>query len=84
MPGTLLVCSERATLTPRGLKNSGGEVLVLRDANAREVTRYGGWVDMSASEGCAATRLDLDAPDTPDNWAIPEGERCRSPGWTEE
>jgi hypothetical protein len=83
LPKTVLVCTDRSTLTPRGLKNSGGEVLVLKDTTGRELARYGGWVDFSSREGCAAVRLSLTAPDGPENWAIPEGEPCRSPGWFE-
>jgi hypothetical protein len=83
LPNTVVVCTDRSTLTPRGLKNSGGEVLVLKDVNGRELTRYGGWIDLSSREGCSATRLSLTAPDDPENWAIPDGEPCRSPGWIE-
>jgi hypothetical protein len=46
------------------------------------VCRYGGWLDLSSDEGCSATRLDLAAPDSPDNWEI--GVSCRTPGWVEE
>jgi len=83
MPGTVVVCTDRSTLTPRGLKNSGGEVLVLKDSSGSELARYGGWIDFSSREGCSATRLSLTAPDDADNWAIPAGEPCRSPGWYE-
>lgn len=83
MPGTPVVCTDRSTLTPRGLKNAGGEVLVLKDSAGRELARYGGWVDFSKHEGCSAARLSLTAPDGAENWAIPEGEPCRSPGWYE-
>jgi hypothetical protein len=83
LPGTLLLCTDRSTVTPRGLKNGGGEVLVLRDTDGREVDRYGGWVNLSSHEDCAALKLDLTAPDGPDNWAVAAGEPCRSPGWVE-
>jgi hypothetical protein len=83
MPGTVVVCTDRSTVTPRGLKNSGGEVLVLKDSSGGELARYGGWIDFSSREGCSATRLSLTAPDAADNWAIPEGEPCKSPGWYE-
>lgn len=83
LPGTVVVCTDRSTLTPRGLKNSGGEVLVLKDSGGSELARYGGWVDFSSREGCSATRLSLSAPDGADNWAIPEVEPCKSPGWFE-
>ena len=79
--GTMLVCGGRTGVTPRGLKNGGGEILVLSDSTGREVDRYGGWVNLTSREGCAAVRLDLEAPDGPDNWAVPEGDGCRSPGW---
>lgn len=81
MPNTVVVCTDRSTLTPRGLKNSGGEVLVLKDSAGNELTRFGGWIDFSSREDCSATRLSLSAPDGPENWAIPDGEPCRSPGW---
>ncbi len=81
--GTIKVCTDRSTVTPRGLKNGGGEILVLSDPSGREADRYGGWVNLSDREGCAAVRLDLLAPDGPENWAVPEGEPCRSPGWIE-
>lgn len=80
-PDTLLLCTDRTTITPYGLKNTGGEVLVLKDAYEREVCRYGGWVDMSSCEGCAAERVDLEVPDGPDNWLVPETDPCKSPGW---
>ncbi len=82
-PNTVMLCTDRSTLTPRGLKNSGGEVLVLKDSTGAELTRYGGWVDFSSREGCSAARLSLTAPDSADNWAIPREEPCRSPGWYE-
>jgi hypothetical protein len=82
-PGTVVACTDRSTLTPRGLKNSGGEVLVLKDSFGTELARYGGWVDFSSREGCSAARLSITAPDSAENWAIPEGEPCRSPGWFE-
>jgi hypothetical protein len=84
-PGTVLVCGPRTTLTPRGLKNSGGESLVLRDATGLEADRYGGWLDFGAHEGCSAQRIDVNAPDAAENWRIPdggaEGEPCTNPGW---
>lgn len=83
IPGTVVVCTDRSTLTPRGLKNSGGEILVLKDSNGTELASYGGWIDFSSREGCSATRLSLTAPDGADNWAIPDGEPCKSPGWFE-
>ncbi|MBW1808688.1 MAG: lamin tail domain-containing protein [Deltaproteobacteria bacterium] len=82
-PDTLLICSDHASLTPRGLRNTGDEVLVLKDANGAEIDRYGGWVDMSNQAGCAATRLSLSEPDSQSNWAIPESDPCRTPGWIE-
>ena len=82
-PETLLICSDQASLTPRGLRNTGDEVLVLKDEDGAEIDRYGGWLDMSNRAGCAATRLSLSEPDSQSNWAIPEGEPCRTPGWIE-
>ena len=83
IPNTVVICTDRSTLTPRGLKNSGGEVLVLKDPNGTELARYGGWIDFSSREGCSATRLSLTAPDSEENWSIPLEEPCRSPGWYE-
>lgn len=79
--GTPLFCGEHSSLTPRGLRNSGGEVLVLKDTLEREVARYGGWVDFSTREGCSASRLDQNTPDGPDSWVLADAEPCRSPGW---
>ncbi|HUU01555.1 MAG TPA: Ig-like domain-containing protein [Myxococcota bacterium] len=79
--GTALFCTGHATLTPHGLRNAGDEVIVIKDAQGQERDRYGGWVDMSNHEGCALMRLDPAATDGEDNWAFPEGEACRSPGW---
>jgi len=81
LPGTPVVCTDRSTVTPRGLKNSGGEVLVLKDSAGSELARYGGWIDFSSREGCSATRLSLTAPDGADNWSILQEDPCRSPGW---
>ena len=78
-----LLCTDRASLTSRGLRNGGGEILVLSDGAGVEVDRYGGWVNLSEREGCSAVRLDLEAPDGPDNWAPLPAEPCRSPGWVE-
>ena len=80
-PDTPLYCTASSTLTARGLKNSGGEALVLYDAAGTEHTRYGGWLDFSGPEGCAAHRLDARSPDAPDNWAQPAEDPCRTPGW---
>jgi hypothetical protein len=80
-PGTPLFCTGHATLTPRGLKNSGNEVIIIQDAEGQERDRYGGWIDMSNNEGCALMRLDPAAPDSEDNWDFSEGKPCRSPGW---
>jgi hypothetical protein len=81
IPGTVVVCTDRSTVTPRGLKNSGGEVLVLKNSSGSELARYGGWIDFSSREGCSATRLSLTAPDGAENWSIPTEDPCRSPGW---
>ncbi len=78
-----LLCTDRSSLTSRGLRNGGGEILVLSDSAGIEADRYGGWVNLSEREGCSAVRLDLEAPDGPDNWAPLEAEPCRSPGWIE-
>ncbi|HOX47136.1 MAG TPA: Ig-like domain-containing protein [Myxococcota bacterium] len=82
--GTLLLCTPRDSLTPRGLRNSGGEILVLRDALGRELTRFGGWLDFSAHEGCGARRAPLAGPDGEEAWSFPGGPPCATPGWLDE
>jgi len=78
--GTLLLCTPRDTLTPRGLRNSSGEVLVLLDGLGRELDRYGGWRDSSSHEGCGVRRAPLDAPDAEEVWSFPPEPPCASPG----
>ena len=56
---------------------------MLKDPEGTEIARYGGFVDFSSQEGCSAIRLDPAAADGPDNWAVPDSEPCRSPGWVE-
>ncbi len=80
-PATKLLCVDSSTLTPYGLKNSKGEVLTILNPLGQEVTRYGGYIDFSTQEGCSATRLDLGAADSQENWVVQSGEICRSPGW---
>jgi hypothetical protein len=82
-PGTLRVCNPRDSLTPRGLRNSGGEVLVLKDVDGHALDRFGGWLDFSRREGCGARRSPLGAPDAPEAWSFPAGEPCATPGWLE-
>jgi hypothetical protein len=79
--GTLILCSQRRTITSRGLKNSAGEVLVLKDPGGQEICRYGGWLDLSSNEGCSAQRLDWSKPDSAENWSIFEDNECQTPGW---
>jgi hypothetical protein len=82
--GTPLLCTPRDSLTPRGLRNTGSEVLVLRDALGRELTRFGGWLDFSAHEGCGARRAPLEASDGEEAWSFPAGPPCATPGWLDE
>jgi len=80
---TLLVCTDHATLTTRGLRNAGEEVLTLSDSVGEQIDRYGGWLDLSGREGCSAIRIDINAEDGPENWIVPDDKPCRSPGWLE-
>lgn len=80
LPGdVLVVCTDRNSLTPRGLKNDKGEVLVLSDDKGVEVDRYGGWLSMKR-DGCSATRVDLEAEDSEDNWLLGDEDPCSTPG----
>jgi len=78
--GVALWCSDHASLTSRGLRNSAGETLVLIDAAGREQDRYGGWLDSSDHEGCSLQRRDPLQPDGEDNWYLQRGQPCSSPG----
>ena len=82
-PDAIRVCSGK-TLTARGLRNSGGEVIQLRAPDGKVLSSYGGYLDMSRREGCAAIRVDLEGADEEGNWVIPEGDACRSPGWIDD
>ncbi len=78
---TLILCTDRTTLTPRGLRNTGDEILVLADPTGTQIDRYGGWIDQSTHEGCSAIRIDPWQPDTAANWTRSTADPCQSPGW---
>jgi hypothetical protein len=81
--GTTLLCVDGSLLTPYGLKNSAGEVLTILNPAGQEMTRYGGYIDFSTHENCSATRRDLRAADSQENWEVRSNDTCRSPGWVD-